>query len=123
MTDSKDRTTCLAIRRDVVAVDGSTTTHLMLLGITDQIWAGQQALRVPESEKRRSGLNPKRPAFVVVSEYNYDVLPHSWHYAPGSKTYGVFSPRFCSEIVMALKTLATAGGLAKIDRTQAERQP
>ncbi|TFF21771.1 hypothetical protein E3C22_13900 [Jiella endophytica] len=116
--DAKDRTTCLAIRRDVGGADG-TTTHLMLLGITDQLWKGQKAVEVPDTEKRRAGLNPKRPAFVVVSEYNYDVLPHSWHYAPGTKTYGSFSSKFCKDIAEALKALSRQGGLAKVDRTRA----
>jgi hypothetical protein len=119
-TDSKDRTTCLAIRRDVAGADGTMVSHLMLIAITDQVRAEQTALRVPDTEKRRAGLEVRRPAFAIVSEYNYDVLPHSWHYAPNSDTYGSFSPRFCEEIVSVLKALAAAGRMSKVDRTSAE---
>lgn len=120
-TDSKDRTTCLAIRRDVAGVEGAIVSHLMLLAITDKVWDGQRGLRIPDIEKRRAGLDVQRPAFVVVSEYNYDVLPTSWHYAPGSRTYGTFGPSFCEEIASALKSVLTAGRLRKVDRTSAER--
>lgn len=35
-TDAKDRTTCVAMKRDV-EVKGEVISHLVLLGITDQI--------------------------------------------------------------------------------------
>lgn len=117
LTDSKDRTTCMAIRRDVAGTGGTVISHLLLLGITDQVWMGQRALEVPDTEKRRAGLNPQRPAFVVVSEYNYDVLPHSWHYAPRSETYGKFSPKFTEDIAAAIRDVAAGGHLSKVDRT------
>ena len=120
LTDSKDRTTCMAVRRDVAGTDGNIISHLLLLGITDRVWIGQLALEVPDTEKRRAGLNPQRPAFVVVSEYNYDVLPHSWHYAPRSETYGKFSSKFTEDIATAIRVVSTDAGLSKVDRTDAE---
>jgi hypothetical protein len=90
----KNRTTCLAIRRKASVIKGSAIVHLFLLGISDRPRPHQTAIEIPPMEKRRAGLQVDRPAYVVISEYNYDVLPHSWHYEPDSADHGTFSLAF-----------------------------
>ena len=94
----KSRTTCLAIRRKTAIFRGSAIVHLFLLGISDRPRPHQTAIEIPPMEKRRAGLHEDRPAFVVISEYNYDALPHSWHYEPNSTDYGSFSPAFTERV-------------------------
>jgi hypothetical protein len=73
----KARTTCLAIQRQTAEINGSTVVHLFLLGISDSPRGHQVALGIPLMETRRAGLQADRSAYVIISEYNYDVLPHS----------------------------------------------
>jgi hypothetical protein len=99
LDNPKDRRTTLAL---LAKRDDEESTHLLLLGITDAPRPDQVWLDVPPIERRRAGLSVDRPAYVVVSEYDYDVLPGSHDYNPQSKTYGRFSAAFVAEIRFAL---------------------
>ena len=94
----KNRTTTLAIARKTETREGAVLTHLFLLGITDNPGDSRGAVEIPLIEKRRAGLDPMRAAFVVITEYNYDVLPLSHDYDPRSKTFGAFSSVFTEEV-------------------------
>lgn len=117
MNDPKDRVTCLSIVRKTTTAEGATLIHLFLLGISDNPRDGQIAMEVPTLEKRRAGLDADRPAFVVTSEYNYDVLPMSWHYDRNSKTYGRFSKPFTDQVKIAFLTNIKGGLSRRSDRT------
>ena len=72
----KDRPVCVAIA--VSALTGKTK-HLALLAISSQPpGAGQTAIEVPETERRRAGLTEWRRAWIATSEYNYDILGKSF---------------------------------------------
>lgn len=115
----KDRTTCLSIVQKRTTVEGSTIVHLFLLGISDNPRAGQTFVEVPNLERRRAGLEPDRAAFVITSEYNYDVLPFSWYYDRNSKTYGAFSPPFTEQVRRAFLVNVRNGLSRRMDRTGA----
>jgi hypothetical protein len=113
----KDRVTTLALSaRNLRAEDGVETFHLLLLGITDSPREDQTVVEIPSMERRRGGLDPQRPAFVVVSEYNYDVVPGSHDYNPRSKTYGRFSAAFLDEIKRRLRREIQARSARRVDR-------
>jgi hypothetical protein len=113
----KDRVTTLALSaRNLRAEDGVETFHLLLLGITDNPREDQTVVEIPPMERRRGGLNPQRPAFVVVSEYNYDVVPGSHDYNPRSKTYGRFSVAFLDEIKRRLRREIQVRSARRVDR-------
>lgn len=113
----KDRRTTLAMLRTTTRTsDGHEHTHMILLGITDSPRADQVAVPVPQIERQRGGLTPNRPAFVVVSEYDYDVIPGSFDYNPNSKTYGRFSPVFLDEIKRQLSTQIREGLARRVSR-------
>jgi len=91
--------------------------HLMLLPISSQPPRSDQiALEVPETERRRAGLSRYPGAWVIVSEYNYDVAEQSWYYEPTAPRLGAFSGQFLKEVAKALRSNLKKA-TAKIDRT------
>ncbi len=114
----KDRTTCLAVQRPVTTKDGTALVHLFLLGITDRPRPEQDAVEIPEMEKRRGGLDLSRRACVVISEYNYDVLPLSWWYDSKSQDYGNFSPAFTAEVSRKFLLKMSERRARRSDRTR-----
>jgi hypothetical protein len=114
----KDRRTTIALSiRKTRESDGAILTHLLLLGITDSPRAEQVAVEVPPIERRRGGLTVDRAAHVVVSEYDYDIVPGSADYNPNSKTYGRFSVAFLDEIKRRFSAEIRRGLARRIDRT------
>src|SRR5882672_10616057 len=71
----KDRPVCMILNirdpeRDI--------HHLVLLAISSQLpHSDQAALEIPDTERRRGGLTRYPRAWVVVSEYNYDIAERS----------------------------------------------
>ncbi len=71
----KERPVCVAVA--VKGVDG--LTHLALLAITGTPpRADQRAVEIPPLEIRRIGLKEHKQAWIIVSEYNYDILEKSF---------------------------------------------
>ncbi|APH74885.1 hypothetical protein [Aquibium oceanicum] len=94
----KVRPTCVvvAMRSD------DRLTHLALLAITTQPpQAGRTALDVPEIECKRAGLGDLKQCWIVVDEYNYDIVERSWYIEPGSDALGRFSRAFVARIANA----------------------
>ncbi|MBB4193111.1 hypothetical protein GGE45_001696 [Rhizobium aethiopicum] len=92
----KQRPVCvvLAIRS---ASDGNT--HLVLLAITTQSpKAGRIALEIPDIERRRAGLGDLKQSWIVVDEYNYDIVERSWYIEPHQEVLGRFSKSFVMKI-------------------------
>lgn len=98
LDNPEDRTTTLVLTRKSTDENGVEITHLFLLGLTDNPHHTQITVEIPPLEKRRGGLEPQRPAFVVISEYNYDALPHSFDYDANSKDFGHFSETFVRQL-------------------------
>lgn len=79
------------------AADGNT--HLLLLAITTQPPnAGRIALEVPDIERRRAGLGDLKQSWIVVDEYNYDIVERSWYIEPHQDSLGRFSKSFVMRI-------------------------
>jgi hypothetical protein len=91
--------------------------HLMLLAISSQPpHPDQVALEIPDTERRRAGLSRYPRAWIVVSEYNYDIAEQSWYYELNRPPLGTFSAPFLREVAKALRaTLSKAA--ARVDRT------
>lgn len=113
----KDRTTTLAIVQNQETKEGATLIHLFLLAITDNPDPDALTVAVPPIEKKRAGLSPNRAAYVVLSEYNYDVLPLSHRYNPNSKTFGTFSRAFTEQVKTAFLSAMRAKAVRRLDRT------
>ncbi|MBB3743012.1 hypothetical protein FHT80_002006 [Rhizobium sp. BK226] len=94
----KQRPVCviIAIRS---ASDGNT--HLALLAITTQPPpSGRAALEIPDIERRRAGLGDLKQSWIVVDEYNYDIVERSWYIEPHQEVLGRFSKSFVMKIAV-----------------------
>jgi hypothetical protein len=109
----KDRTVCL-----VLTVTVSANRHaLYLLVISSKPpRENQVALPIPDTERRRAGLNRYPAAWVYISEFNRDVAEESFYFEPNANRLGVFSPAFVLEVSRALAARIEAGGARAIER-------
>lgn len=107
----KPRPVCLVIS----AVITSGEHVIILLAITSQApRASTMAVEVPPLELRRAGLADHRRGWVIIDEYNADILERSWYYIP-LPARGTFSPAFLNQLLKAFRpTLAERG--AGVDR-------
>jgi hypothetical protein len=108
----KDRPICVAVA--CRGTDG--LTHLALLAITGAApRLDQLAVEIPPLEIRRLGLNEFKQAWIIVSEYNYDILERSFSLDPTRRQGKKLSPGFLKVVLRAFKpTLAKAQ--ARVDR-------
>ena len=110
----KARPVCLVLSLHDAARDFH---HLVLLAITSRPpGPDQSALEIPDTERRRAGLTRYPRAWVIVSEYNYDVAERSYYYDPNTPPLGTFSTPFLREVATALRAALTKAA-ARVDRT------
>ena len=96
----KLRPICVAIA--VKNVDGET--HLALLPISSQPpQPGQRAIKLAKSEMKRIGLADGKDAWIYVSEYNYDVVEHSYYMKPIAGKPKSLSPAFMKQILQSFR--------------------
>lgn len=108
----KSRPVCVAIaNRDMGGL-----THLALLAITGMApRANQVAVEIPPLEIRRIGLSEFKQAWVIVSEYNYDILERSFSLEPPASPLPKLSQKFLKAVLRAFRpTLAAAQ--TRVDR-------
>jgi hypothetical protein len=110
----KERPTCLLLRIHDPTHD---IHHLVLLAISSQPPAPDQiALEIPDTERRRGGLTRYPRAWIVISEYNYDIAERSFYYNPNADPLGTFSAPYLREIAMAFRANLSKAA-ARVDRT------
>jgi len=110
----KTRPACVVLRLP----DTETQIHhLIILAISSKPpLEHQRSLEIPDIERQRAGLSRYPRAWVIVSEYNYDIEERSWYYAPGAKRLGTFSAKFLRQIATAAEPVFTKRS-ARVDRT------
>jgi hypothetical protein len=108
----KNRPVCVAI----AARGADGLTHLALLAITGTApRADQFAVEIPPLEIRRIGLSEFKQAWIIVSEYNYDILERSFSLEPPASPLPKLSQKFLKAVLKAFRpTLAAA--LSRVDR-------
>ncbi|WP_202620523.1 hypothetical protein [Methylocystis heyeri] len=91
-------------------------THLALLAITRTTpRADQLAVEVPALEIRRIGLSEFKQAWIIVSEYNYDILERSFSLEPPASPLPKLSHRFLKTVLKAFRPILMAGQ-TRVDR-------
>ena len=111
----KVRPVCLVLR---VHDPEQKLHHLVLLAITSRPPSrNQHALEIPDMERRRAGLTRYPRAWIIVSEYNYDIAERSYYYEPQTSPLGTFSMAFLREVASALRA-RVAKAVARVDRTR-----
>ena len=110
----KTRPACLILR---VRDSKKPIHHLFLLAISSQPPRPDQiALEIPDTERRRGGLSRYARAWIVVSEYNYDIAEQSWYYEPNRPPLGTLGATFVRDIAKAFRAALT-NQAARVDRT------
>ena len=68
----------------------------------------QHAVEIPETEKRRAGLDRSVPVWIILDEYNYDLVGESFYLEP-TPPLGQFSKAFFGPVLrMILERLPTS---------------
>jgi len=100
----------------VAVLPGKTGgTNLFILAITStQPGRDRIAVAIPEIECRRAGLDPI-PLWVIVDEYNHDILESSAYFEPGARI-GAFSPSFHKKVMAAFIAVVRKGQSKAIPR-------
>jgi hypothetical protein len=108
----KNRPVCVAI----AARGDDGLTHLALLAITGTApRADQLAVELPSLEIRRIGLSEFKQAWIIVSEYNYDILERSFSLEPPASPLPKLSQKYLKAVLKAFRpTIATAR--SRVDR-------
>ncbi len=71
------------------------------------------SVEIPETEKRRARLDHDKRLWIILDEYNQDIIGASYYLDPAGPV-GVFGKGFFSEVLkLALKNL---GGAKAVDR-------
>ncbi|RJF86690.1 hypothetical protein D3874_06350 [Oleomonas cavernae] len=111
----KERPVCLAITGEL---RGSTVLILLPISGTAPL-ADQVTLEIPQLERRRAGLDETKPAWITMSEYNFDIAEASFYFDPSSKPMGQFSDAFLKQIYRLLRKYLV-DPKARVDRTQTD---
>lgn len=112
ITDSKERTCCLAFK----STSPSGQRFLVIVPISDQKTADGAFIEITEFEKRQAGLDPARPAFVHLDEFNFDPVKGSFVRKGNPVVLGRFSRGFLEQITGALATNIKLKSSTGIDR-------
>jgi hypothetical protein len=108
----KGRPVCVAI----TVKDTKGHTHMALLAVTGtEPLADQVAVELPALEIRRIGLQAHKRAWVIVSEYNYDVLELSYALEPPRVTPRKLSPELLKTVLNAFRPVLMQSN-ARVDR-------
>jgi len=98
-----------------VGRDGNT--NLFILAITSQRpTSDRMTMTVPEIERRRAGLDHGLPLWIVLDEYNHDVLELSTYLEPAGRI-GEFSPAFHKKVVRTFRDGLRAGAAKRVPRS------
>lgn len=87
-------------------VDGNGFTNLFLLPITSKEPQKERvSLEIPPIERRRAGLSSDMRLWVMLDEYNHDLLETSFYFEPNGKR-GEFSSVFTQKTLRAFVDVA-----------------
>ena len=102
----------------VAAVAGEDgRTNLFLLPITSKAPTEDRlSLEVPQIERRRAGLDSDLRLWVILDEYNHDVLETSFYLDPDGRL-GAFSPAFNAKALRAFTQAARTHRARRVPRT------
>ncbi len=88
---------------------------MALLAITTQPpQTGRIALEIPDIERKRAGLSDLKQCWIMIDEYNYDIVERSWYIEPDQRILGRFSKSFMIKIAQLFAD--TRGRTSRVNR-------
>jgi hypothetical protein len=112
ITDSKERTCCLAFK----STSPSGQRFLVIVAISDRKTGSASFIEITEFEKQLAGLDPARPAYVHLDEFNFDPVEGSFVRKGNPVVLGRFSRNFLEQITGALAANIKLKSTTGIDR-------
>ncbi|WP_071796170.1 hypothetical protein [Natronohydrobacter thiooxidans] len=104
-----------ALVATVASQDG--TTNLFILPITSKTPGKDRlALEVPQIERRRAGLDADKRLWIILDEYNHDILEASYHFDPNGRL-GAFSAMFIRNALRSFSDAARSRQTRRVPRT------
>ena len=98
-----------------VLPDKAGKTNLFILPITSLPPKDRLAVEVPQIERRRAGLDDI-PLWIILDEYNHDLLEGSYYFDPNARI-GAFSSAFHQEVLRTFLRAARAKRSRGVPRT------
>lgn len=99
-----------------VMIDRDGKTNLFILPITSFPPAtGRLALKVPQMERRRAGLDDDKPSWIILDEYNHDLLEQSYYFDPNARLGG-FSAAFLQKALSVFVRAAKEKRIQRVPR-------
>lgn len=111
----KDRPCCVTLV--VPLKNGQTRLYLLPITTTEPA-QGEPSLEVPEIEAKRAGLDLGVRKWVMLSEWNADLLDQSFYLDRRQEKRGSFSKPFLDKILMALRPLLASRALSTVRRDE-----
>jgi hypothetical protein len=101
----------------VAVVKGPTgATRLYILALTTKPPEKvTPAIEVPALERRRAGLSDTGRVWVILNEYNQDVLEQSYYFQPDARL-GEFGPSFRKKVLTAFGQVLKEGNARAVRR-------
>jgi hypothetical protein len=96
-------------------IDQAGQVNMFILAITGSYGGNGKAIEIPAVEKRRAGLDSFKQLWVVIDEYNHDILGKSFYFEPSQKR-GALSPAFTKSIFNSFKALAVTKSVSSVRR-------
>lgn len=108
----KQRPTALV----AVAMGKDGKTNPFILPITSKHPGNDRlALEIPDIERRRGGLDADRPLWVMLDEYNHDLLETSFYFDPRARI-GKMSAAFHRKVLAAFTQAAKQRRVKRVPR-------
>jgi hypothetical protein len=103
----KPRRVAVGVR--ISAKEAGGNDRVILFPITSQRPADAVlSVEIPETERRRAGLDHDKSLWIILDEYNQDIIGASFYLDPAGPV-GVFGKAFFSEVLkLALTNLGSA---------------
>ncbi|PKQ10899.1 MAG: hypothetical protein CVT70_17200 [Alphaproteobacteria bacterium HGW-Alphaproteobacteria-1] len=93
------------------------TTNLFILPITSKMpGIDRLALEVPEIECKRAGLDADKRLWIILDEYNHDILETSFYLDPNGRL-GAFSAMFNKKALRIFTEAARKRQARRVPRT------
>lgn len=112
IADSKERTCCLAFK----SASPAGQRLLVIVPISDRKTESGNFIEITKFEKQLAGLDPVRPAYVHLDEFNFDPVEGSFVRKGNPVVLGRFSRNFLEQITGALAANIKLKSTTGIDR-------
>lgn len=108
----KDRPSCVAL---IVPIAQDKHRIYILPLTTKEPEPGRHSIAIPQTERVRAGLGKDREQWLLLDEWNREVLETSYYFSD-RKQRGSFSRRFMDQALIELRKLLASKSISTVGR-------